>query len=420
MNAEILTVGTELLLGQIVDTNSATIAERLAEAGIDLYCKTTVGDNLGRIVSALRQALARADAVIVTGGLGPTEDDLTREGISEALGISLCLDPAIVERIRARFAARGATMTENNKKQALVPEGGEAIPNPRGTAPGLFVPAGDGKVVVAMPGVPGEMRPMLLEQVIPRLRQRFGIRSRIRSRVLKTCGVSESRLDEAIGDLFRTMQNPTIGVLAHAGEIHVRLTAKAEDDATMADLLGGLEAKIRERLGDLIFGRDEETLEAVVGGLLRGRGLTLAVAESATGGLLAHRITNVPGSSQYFLRGIVAYTAEAKAEVLGVPRDLLAREGPVSREVTEAMAAGVRASARAHFGIGITGVAGPGGGTAAHPVGLHYIALAWEGGGLCREFRSLAEREANKIRTTQMALEFLRRHLLGAPLPAPA
>src|SRR3972149_4983457 len=259
MGVEILTVGTEILLGQIVDTNAAFIAQRLADAGIDLFFKATVGDNEGRIEAALREGLRRSDAVLCTGGLGPTEDDLTRDVIAEVLGRPLRLDEGGLGHLTARFAARG-------------------------------IPAGS--------------RPRRAGQVIPQLRARFGIRGRIRSRVLRTCGASESRVDQMIGDLFRSQRNPTIGVLAHAGEVHVRLTAKGEREDEIDALLDDLERKLRDRIGPLIFGRDEEELEQVLGRLLAERGLTLAVAESCSGGLVAHRLTNVPGSSRYFERGV--------------------------------------------------------------------------------------------------------------------
>ncbi len=245
------------------------------------------------------------------------------------------------------------------------------------------------------------------------MRAAFGIGGRIRSRVLRTCGASESRVDQLIGDLFRSQRNPTIGVLAHAGEIHVRLTAKGESDAEIEGLLDDLEAKLRERIGPLIFGRDEEELEQVVARLLRDRGLTVAVAESCSGGLVAHRLTNVAGSSRYFERGVVAYSNRAKTETLGVPADLVAARGAVSPEVARAMAEGVRRLAGTDFGIGITGIAGPDGGTPEKPVGLTYIGLAWEGDSLAREYRFLSDRAVNKVRASQMALELLRRHLLG-------
>jgi nicotinamide-nucleotide amidase len=415
MGAELLTIGTELLLGQIVDTNAAWMAQRLAEAGIDVFFKSTVGDNWGRIEAAMRLAVSRADVVLMTGGLGPTEDDLTRDVLAAVLERPLRLDPQVLAAIAQRFAHRRVAMPENNRKQAMVPEGAEVLHNPRGTAPGLWIGHG-GCALVCMPGVPSEMRPMMLEQVIPRIRANFGIRSRIVSRVLKTCGISESTLDQRIGDYFRDMRNPSIGVLAHPGEIHVRLTCKGDDPDEIAATLDALEEKIRARLGHLIFGRDEEKLEAVVGRLLRERKATLAVAESCTGGLVASRLTDIAGSSDYFERGVVAYSVEAKQGLLRVSPALIGQQGVVSLDVARAMAAGVRRMSGASLGLATTGIAGPSGGTPERPVGLVCVALAWDGGDGAREFRLLGDREQVKYRGAQMALEMLRRHLLGVPV----
>lgn len=415
MGTEILTIGTELLLGQIVDTNASWIAQRLAEAGIDLFYKTTVGDNAARIEAALRQALSRADVIITTGGLGPTEDDLTRDVVAAVWDRRLRLDPAVLAHIEGRFAHRKIPMPENNRKQAMVPEGADVLPNPNGTAPGLFL-KDRGGCVACLPGVPAEMKPMLIEQVIPRIREAFGIRSRIVSRLLKTCGISESKVDQAIGDYFREMRNPTIGVLAHAGEIHIRLTCKGDDPATISRMLDDLEGKIRERLGPLIFGRDDEKLEALVGRLLRERNSTVAVAESCTGGLIASRLTDVSGSSQYFERGLVAYSNAAKEQMLGVPEQIIEAAGVVSLPVVRAMADGIRRRSGTSFGLATTGIAGPTGGTPEKPVGLVCMALAWDGGDVAREYRFHGGRELIKYRAAQMALEMLRRHLLCVPI----
>jgi nicotinamide-nucleotide amidase len=331
------------------------------------------------------------------------------------LGRPLRLDPAILAHIEDRFARRRVPMPDNNRKQAMVPEGAHVLHNPRGTAPGLLIRE-PGRVFVCMPGVPSEMKPMLLEQVIPQIRDAFGIRSRIVSRVLKTCGISESTLDQRIGDYFRAMRNPTIGVLAHMGEIHVRLTCKGDDADEVRAKLDDLEGKIRGRLGHLVFGRDEERLEAVVGRLLKERGATLAIAESCTGGLVASRLTDIAGSSDYFERGTVPYSPAAKAQLVGVPSELLERCGPVSPDVALAMARGVRRSSGATLGAATTGIAGPGGGTPEKPVGLVFVALAGESSESVREFRLLGEREQVKYRASQMALEMLRRFLLGIPM----
>jgi nicotinamide-nucleotide amidase len=415
MGAELLTIGTELLLGQIVDTNASWMSQRLAEAGIDVYYKSTVGDNWSRIEAAIRLAMSRADVIIMTGGLGPTEDDLTRDVLAAVLSRPLRLDANILAHIEERFARRRVAMPENNRKQAMVPEGAVVLHNPRGTAPGLLIREG-GRVFACMPGVPSEMKPMLAEQVIPAIRDVFGIRSRIVSRVLKTCGISESTLDMRIGDYFREMRNPSVGVLAHMGEIHVRLTCKGQEPAEIQRQLDDLESKMRERLGHLVFGRDDEKLEAVVGRLLRERKATLALAESCTGGLVASRLTDIPGSSDYVERGIVAYSIPAKTGLLRVPADVIERSGVVSLDVARAMAEGIRWNAHTTFGLATTGIAGPAGGTPEKPVGLICVGLAWDGGSSGREFRLLGEREQVKYRASQMTLEMLRRHLLGIPM----
>ncbi|MBI5167094.1 MAG: competence/damage-inducible protein A [candidate division NC10 bacterium] len=411
MPAEIITIGTELLIGQVLDTNAASIASELMAVGIEVHFKTTVGDNERSIEAALRQALERSDIVIATGGLGPTEDDLTKKVFSRVLEKRLILHDEILEKIRHRFSSRGLPMSPNNEKQALIPRGAKVLENPRGTAPGLLMCSGS-KTVVALPGVPSEMRPILVEQVIPYLCESYKPGARTRSRILKTCSIGESVVDQTLGDLIRASRNPTIGLLAYPGEVHIRLTARGSNEEEVEGLLSGLEGSIRERLGGHIFGRDAQTLEEVVGLLLREKGRTLALAESCTGGLIGHRLTNVPGSSDYFERAVVAYSNRAMEALLGVPPELLRSRGAVSREVAEAMATGVRRPARTHLGLGVTGIAGPSGGSPEKPVGLVYIALATEEGVTSQEHRILGDREVNKFRASQMALEMVRRYLL--------
>jgi nicotinamide-nucleotide amidase len=411
--AEILTIGTELLLGQTIDTNSAYIGEALAAAGIEVCWKSTVGDHEARIREALRVALTRSEIVITTGGLGPTEDDLTCRAIAAELGRPLILDQTVLESIRRRFTDRALVMSENNERQALIPKGAVVLPNAHGTAPGLAIPLDDGRVVMATPGVPSEMRSMLDAQVIPYLCKTFGVKSRIRSRTLKACGITESALDETISDLIRLSRNPTIAILAYPGEIHIRLTVKSESKTEGDRLLDDLETRIRTRLAEFLFGRDEERLEEVVGRLLLDAKATVAVAESCTGGLVCHRLTNLHGSSAYFIRGEVVYSNEAKERLLGVPHELIAEHGAVSRPVALAMAVGMRQVAGTDLALGITGIAGPGGGTATKPVGLTYIALASGDGVTCCEYRFLADRDTNKLLASQKALDILRRHLLS-------
>ncbi|HEX7276979.1 MAG TPA: CinA family nicotinamide mononucleotide deamidase-related protein, partial [Acidimicrobiales bacterium] len=354
-SCSVLAVGTELLLGQVVDTNSAFIGERLARAGIDSHLHVHVGDNLGRIVTALGALLSASDAVIVCGGLGPTQDDISREAIAAVLGVALVRDAGMVERIGEMFARRGREMAANNLRQADRPEGAEFVLQQIGTAPGLVCAAPGGKVIYAVPGVPAEMEEMLERSVVPDLQQRAGSRSVIVSRMLRTWGTAESTLAELIGDRVDRQTNPTIAFLASGIEgIKVRLTAKAHDGEEATALLDAEEAELRAVLGPLVFGVDDESMEKAVGDLLGAQGLTLGVAESLTGGMVGSRLAEVPGSSEWFKGSIVAYAREVKFELLGVP------EGPVvSREAAAAMASGAARVLKADVGLGVTGVAGP-------------------------------------------------------------
>ena len=389
MRCEIIAVGTELLLGQIVDTNSSWIGERLALAGIDSHFQMKVGDNRTRIVEAIRHALSRSDAVILCGGLGPTQDDVTREAIAEAMGVALVRDEAMGEKIRAGFEARGRRFAENNLRQADRPEGATFIPEMPGTAPGLVCPAGgrdptgrrrpphgrcpadghhpppsgrrpppDGQVIYAVPGVPFEMREMVEGTILPDLKRRAGAAAVIRSRVLKSWGESESRLAERLAGRIEALDrtgNPTIAFQASGIEgLKIRITAKAGDAAGAEALIAGEEAEVRAIVGDAIFGADAQTMESAVLDLLRERGLSLAVAESLTGGLVGARLTAVPGASEVFRGAVVSYASEVKFDLLGVPR------GPVvSTGAAKAMALGVRERLGADVGIATTGVAGP-------------------------------------------------------------
>ncbi|QXC62513.1 competence/damage-inducible protein A [Aquihabitans sp. G128] len=359
MRCEVVAIGTELLLGQIVDTNSSWIGEQLALVGIDSHFQTKVGDNQPRMVQALRAALERSDAVIVCGGLGPTQDDITKEAIAEVMGVDLELDDDIAAHIEAMFTSRGRRMSMNNLRQAEVPVGATAIRDPQpGTAPGIIAPVGD-KVIYATPGVPSEMKVIMAGAILPDLVRRAGITATIVSRTLRTWGESESGLAERlagrVAELDRT-GNPTLAYLASGIEgIKVRLTAKGADEAEASALLAAEEAEVRAILGDLVFGIDDQTIEFAVLALLRERGLTLGVAESLTGGLMASRICDVPGASDVFRGSVVSYAADVKFSVLGVP------EGPVvTAEAAAAMAAGARSVLGSDVGIGVTGVAGPG------------------------------------------------------------
>jgi len=410
MRAEIISVGTELLLGQIVDTNAAYLARELAQLGLDVYFKQTVGDNPQRIQDAVRLALGRAEAILMTGGLGPTEDDLTVEAVAAAVGDELIHDAAVAAHIRRFFDTRGRVPPDSVYKQALVPAQARIIPNHRGTAPGIHLER-DGRMIFIMPGVPFEMDGMMREYVIPYLKARSG-GTVIGSVVLRVTGEGESAVEARIKDLIRGT-TPTIAPYAKLGEVHLRITAKGAPAEVREQLARG-EALVRERLGELVYGVDEQTLEDVVGGLLTARRLTLAAAESCTGGLLAQRLTNVPGSSTYFLEGIVAYGNRAKVERLDVDPRLIDAHGAVSAEVAEAMAAAIRTRAGAGLGVSITGIAGPAGGTAEKPVGLVFIGLAHPGGVLHRRLTFGAEPGRAGIRhlAVQAALNLLRLHLL--------
>ena len=373
MNCEVLAIGTELLLGQIVDTNSSWIGEQLALTGIDCVYQAKVGDNRARIRTALEHALERADAVIVCGGLGPTQDDITRDVIAEVMGVALLRDEAVEVKIRAMFGSRGRDMPANNLRQADVPEGASVMAQQPGTAPGLICPVGD-KVIYAVPGVPYEMKEMVEGTVLPDLARRAGLKAVIHSRTLRTWGHSESGLAELLADRIDELDelgNPTIAFLASGIEgLKVRITAKADDDVAAEAILDAEEARLLPIIGEYVFGRDDETMESVVLDLLRERGLTLAVAESVTGGLVTARLTDVPGASEVLRGGVVAYASDVKFGVLGVP------EGPVvSPETAKAMAEGVRRELGADVGLGVTGVAGPDQ-QEGQPVGTVHLGIA--------------------------------------------
>ena len=373
MRCDVLAVGTELLLGQIVDTNSTWIGEQLAAAGIDSYLHIQVGDNQARMVGLLRYLLQEADSVIVCGGLGPTQDDITREAIAEVMGTSLERRDDLADAIRELFMSLGRPMPANNLRQADVPKGGEAIPNPKGTAPGLLCPVGD-KVIYAVPGVPHEMQHMVGAAVVPHLLEKSGERGTILSRSLKTWGSSESGLSERIANRVDTQTNPTIAFLARGIEgLIVRITAKGGTLEEAEALIGVEEQILRDELGDLVFGVDDETMESVVSDLLREKGWTLGLAESLTGGLVGSRISEAPGSSEIFKGSIVSYASEVKRSVLGVTA-----EHVVSAECAMQMAEGARRVLGADVGLAVTGVAGP---TEqdGQPVGTVFFGLALPG-----------------------------------------
>jgi nicotinamide-nucleotide amidase len=413
VRCEIVGVGTELLLGQIVNTNAAWIGQRLADVGWDCLRHTVVGDNEARIAEVLGEALGRADGVIVTGGLGPTQDDVTREAIAALAGVPLVRRPELEEWLRERFASMGARMAEMNLRQADVPEGARYIDNPRGSAPGLIVEVG-GKPVYAVPGVPREMEGMLERVVLPDLAARAGEGRAIVSRVLRTAGVGESRLAERLTPLWEAAGGGrvTLAYLASAGEVRVRLTAVGATREQALAEIAPVEAKVREELGEIVYGVDDETLEALVGRLLGEREQTVATAESLTGGLLGGRITTVAGSGDYYLGGVVTYATEAKAALLGVDRELLATDGPVSEPAAAAMAEGARRAFGADLGLATTGVAGP---TEqdGRPIGTLCLGVADAAGTATATMRAPGDRAQVRAWAATVALDLLRRRLEG-------
>ncbi|MGC6477703.1 MAG: competence/damage-inducible protein A [Ilumatobacteraceae bacterium] len=421
MRCDVLAVGTELLLGQIVDTNSSWLGENLAMHGFDSLSQVKVGDNIGRITGHLRRMLSESDAVIMCGGLGPTHDDLTREAISEVMGVELHLDEDVADVIRHLFSSRNRTMPENNLRQAMVPEGATIIPQTRGTAPGLICPvvieteSGPAeRVVYAVPGVPHEMREMFERAILPDLQRRSGEHWTIASRTLRTWGESESGLNERLDDIIHDLDaegNPTLAFLASGWEgLKVRLTGRAPDEGAAAALLAPWEKKIREVLGDQVFGVDNDTMESVVLDLLRAQGWTLALAESVTGGLVSGRLTGVAGASEVFRGAVVSYASEVKFDVLGV------EEGPVvTEEAAIAMAEGVRKVLGADVGLALTGVAGPSEQDGMRP-GTLFAAVALPDGEPDRvisvHVRLPGDREMMRQLSVISALDLLRKHLL--------
>lgn len=414
MRCDVVAVGTELLLGQIIDTNSSWLGEQLAAGGVDSLLQIKVGDNLGRVVDALRRAVAGADAVIVCGGLGPTHDDLTRDAIAEVMGVALVRDESLVEVIAAMFASRGRYMPENNLRQAMVPEGATIIAQRRGTAPGLICPLrvdGRERVLYAVPGVPHEMKEMFERAILPDLLARQGDPGVIVSRTLRTWGESESGLNERLDPLIGRLDeegNATLAFLASGWEgLKVRLTAKAATPAAARAVLDAWEAEVRAVVGEHVFGVDDDTMESVVLQLLRDRGWSLGVAESVTGGLVSGRITAVAGASDVFRGGIVSYSSDVKFDLLGVDR------GPVvTEEAAAQMADGARRVLGADAALALTGVAGPDQ-QDGRPVGTLCVAVVTPAGSATFTLRMPGQREQMRQMSVISSLDLLRRHLLG-------
>lgn len=410
--AAVLSTGDELTSGRIVDTNSNWLADKLFEMGVDVVAVLTVGDDRERIAWAWRHALAVADVVISTGGIGPTADDLTSEVVAGVLGVPLVEDVASAERIRGFFAALGREMPENNLKQALMPQGYVLVPNPLGTAPGYRVPVG-AKHVVVLPGVPREMKPMVEDTVLPWLRSLRGGEVHV-GRTFQTFGLSESKLDELVAGAIDPAEG-RVSFRASFPEISLRIVVHGEPASAEARV-EALAARVRERIGPFVYGEGKTSMEEVVGTLLADRKLTVATAESCTAGLVSHRLTNVAGSSAYVLGGLVAYSNRAKETLLDVRRETLIAHGAVSEETAGEMAEGARGRFGSSLAIATTGIAGPGGGTPEKPVGTVCFGLASDAGTVTRRYQLWGTRDWVKLLASQVALDWIRRHVLGLPL----
>lgn len=413
MNAEIIAVGSELLTPYRQDSNSLYLTEKLNQLGVEVAFKTIVGDRRAHIEGAMKLALDRADLVICIGGLGPTEDDLTRESVAAALARCLRRDPALSGELYARFARRRLKMPENNLRQADVIEGAEALPNPNGTAPGQWLECGSveaRQVVVLLPGPPSELMPMFENHCMERLRALVPPLF-IATRVLKVALMPESQLDERVAPIYSKAKKVETTLLAAAGEVQLHLRARADSQPAAEKLVEGLADKIEDELEDAVYSRGGETLEQIAGDYLQMRGATIAVAESCTGGLVAERLTRVSGSSRYFLGGIVAYTDDLKSAFLDVPKKILETHGAVSREVAVALAEGIRKRAGSTLGVGITGIAGPTGGSSEKPVGLVFHALADGRKTEVIERTFPGDRDKVRWQASQQALDMVRRKL---------
>lgn len=410
LSAEIIAIGSEMLAPDRTDTNSLWLTEKLNRIGIDVKLKTIVGDDDARLEEVIRDAVKRSRVVITTGGLGPTEDDITRKVVARALNRRLTLDEKVLAEIRTRFQSFGVTMPERNSRQAMVIDGAEVLPNPNGTAPGLYLEQ-DKCAVALLPGPPREMKPMFENHVQAKFESLSGD-IRFARRVLRVAGMGESAVDEKIAPIYTQFENPLTTILFNSSEIEIHLRAHARTEAEAEALIDHLSLKIEQALGNSVFSFRGETMEEVVGRQLTMKGFTVAVAESCTGGLIAQRLTNVPGASRYFLEGVVTYSNQSKTRLLGVDKKLIKEFGAVSQQVARDMARGVRHKAKTDFGLAITGIAGPDGGSEEKPVGLVYVALADDAHTAHKRFMIPGDRELIRWRASQAALDMLRRRLI--------
>ncbi len=411
MNAEIIAVGSEMLTAERVDTNSLYLTGELNKLGVEVVFKCVIGDDCDRLADAVQRALGRSGIVILSGGLGPTEDDVTRGAVARALGRPLIFDPAIAAVLEQRFARTKRKMSEVNKRQAFVLEGAEVLSNDRGTAPGQWVRA-SGSVAILLPGPPHELKSMFERECLPRLAPLVP-RQIIRTAFLRITGMPESDLDALISPVYKKYQNPVTTILAANGDLQVHLRARCSTQAEADSLLAQVTAPIEALLGDRLYSRTGDPLEVVVGDLLRKQKATVAVAESCTGGMLGARFTATPGSSDYFLGGFITYSDALKTDLLGVSPETLKEFGAVSQETAGAMAVGARGRTGSTYALAITGIAGPGGGTAQKPVGLVYVAVADAAGTVVVNRNFLGDRQRIRVFTTQTALDLLRRRIIG-------
>src|SRR5437763_10667032 len=410
LTAEIIAVGSELLTPFRTDTNSLWLTDRLNSVGIEVRLKTVVGDDDARLEETIRDALKRSGVVVLTGGLGPTEDDITRKIAARALSRRLSLDEKVLDDIKAKFLHWGRKMPDINARQAMVVEGATVLPNPNGTAPGMYVEH-EGRVVVMLPGPPRELKPMFESHVLAKLSERAG-GVRVARRVLRVAGLGESAVDERIAPVYTQYKNPQTTILFNRSEIEIHLTAQAKTEQEAELLLDGLAGQIEEKLGHSVFAFRGEKMEEIVGLRLAVHGFTLAVAESCPRGLISHSLTEDPRSPVYFMEGVTSYSNDAKTLSLAVDSELILKHGAVSAEVAEAMAEGVRHRADTEFGLSVTGIAGPGGGTEEKPVGLVFIALSDDAHTEHRKLMLPGDRHLIRWRASQAALDLLRRRLI--------
>ncbi len=409
MNAEILAVGTELLMGQIANTNAQYISKRLPEVGIGVYYHSVVGDNPARLKEGLKIALSRSDIVIMTGGLGPTQDDLTKETVSELMNRKLVLDQESLNKIETFFNDLNSQMTPNNIKQAYLPEGSKIIRNSNGTAPGCIIES-EQKIIIMLPGPPSEMKPMFDQTVIPYLQEKTSFK--IVSKYLKIFGVGESAMEDKLVDLIQSQSNPTIAPYAKEGEVQLRITAMCEKDEDPNAIINPLIQEIYARLGNSVYSDEDKSMAEVAAELLMRNNITISIAESCTGGLISAKLTDIPGVSKVFNRGVVSYSNASKIENLGVKLETLEHFGAVSEETAEEMAIGVRILAKTDIGISVTGIAGPDGGNDEKPVGLVYIGLADKDGASVKELRLWGNRERIRNVTALNVFDMIRKYFI--------